>query len=95
MKRQGFTIVEILIVIGIIGLLLSISLPNLFTAKMNATTNIKAVNEHVDTIEDIINKRIKFKENVADGDIFPVIAGGGGREMEDIKSEDQGSDSGY
>jgi prepilin-type N-terminal cleavage/methylation domain-containing protein len=44
MKRKGFTLVEIMIVVAIIGLLAAIAIPNFIKARERAETNVCIAN---------------------------------------------------
>ncbi len=44
MKKKGFTLVEVLVVVAIIGLLAAVGIPNLLNSQQGATEKIKEVN---------------------------------------------------
>ncbi len=44
MKKTGFTLVEVLVVIAIIGLLAAVGIPNLLNSQQGANSKIKEIN---------------------------------------------------
>ncbi|HWC58990.1 MAG TPA: prepilin-type N-terminal cleavage/methylation domain-containing protein [Verrucomicrobiae bacterium] len=64
-KRGGFTLVEIMIVVAIIGLLATISIPNLMRARSSSQANVCINN--LRQIESAV-QQIAFVRNLADGD---------------------------
>ena len=70
MKRKGFTLVEIMIVVAIIGLLAAIAIPNFVRARQQALTNSCKAN--LKQIEGAIQVYALDNPGHADSDVVAV-----------------------
>lgn len=79
MKKAGFTLVEIMIVVAIIGLLAAIAIPSFVRARTTSQTNACVNNlRQIDGAKDqwaIENNKVDT-DAVTDADISPYIKGG-------------------
>ena len=79
MKKSGFTLVEIMIVVAIIGLLAAIAIPSFVRARTTSQTNACINNlRQIDGAKDqwaIENNKVD-SDTVTDTDVAPYVKGG-------------------
>ena len=92
MKKSGFTLVEILIVVAILGLLAAVGIPSFLNSRQGAEDGIKEINiSMVNAAKEqwaIVNNKSPGAA-VTWGDIEDYISGG----VEDVSDLDVGDDS--
>ena len=79
-NRSGFTLVEIMIVVAIIGLLAAIAVPNFVQARNNARTSVCINNlRQIDSAKEQLALELNMDEGdavAANADLDPYIRGG-------------------